>query len=260
MSEHRRPSAPRAAWLARLRPDHLFHSAWLARFRSDRVVAVGAAGLARVRRDRRLALGAASVAILLVAVWGGWQVWRAEADPPARPPALPAAALGSTSVPPPATTAIGLDRSPPLKISITSIKLRASVDQVGLASDGTMEEPSFSRAKDAAWYRLGPAPGQVGPAVIVGHVDTKTSLAVFFYLSRLRPGDQVVVTRADGRTVTFTVDRMGSFPKSEFPTQLVYGPTNYPALRLITCGGPFDSRAGSYRDNVVVFAHMTAHT
>ncbi len=244
MPEHRRPS--RAAWLARLR--------------LRRLVAFTAAWIARDRTHRRVAFVAASVATLLVAAWGGWQVWQAEAEPPTRPPALPVTALGSPSAPAPTTAAVGLDRSPPVKISITSIKLRASVDQLGLAPDGTMEEPPFSKADDAFWYRLGPAPGQVGPAVIVGHVDTKHSVAVFFYLSRLQAGDQVVVTRADGHTVTYAVDRLDQFPKSDFPTKLVYGPTNYPALRLITCGGPFDRSVGSYRDNVVVFAHMTAHT
>jgi hypothetical protein len=153
-----------------------------------------------------------------------------------------------------------LDRSAPVSISIESINLRAGVDQVGLAPDGTMEEQPFSRASRVAWYRLGPAPGQVGPAVIVGHVDTKRGVAVFFYLSQLRPGDQVLVTRADGHAVTFTVDWLGSFPKSEFPTQLVYGSTDYPALRLITCGGSFDPGTGSYRNNIVVFAHLATYT
>jgi Sortase domain len=153
-----------------------------------------------------------------------------------------------------------LDRSAPVNISIDSIHLRAGVDQVGLAPDGTLEAQPFSRASRAAWYRLGPAPGQVGPAVIVGHVDTKHGVAVFFYLSRLRPGDQVVVTRADGQAVRFTVDWLGSFSKSDFPTQLVYGPTDYPALRLITCGGSFDRGAGFYRNNIVVFAHLATHT
>jgi hypothetical protein len=216
------------------------------------------------RPDRRLAFGAAWLVTLLIAAWGGWQAWRAEVSPPAPPPALPAAAVGSTpppsSAPSPSPTAAGLDRSAPVNISIESINLRAGVDQVGLAPDGTLEEQPFARAGRAAWYRLGPAPGQVGPAVIVGHVDTKRSVAVFFYLSELRPGDQVVLTRADGHTVTFTVDWLGSFPKSDFPTQLVYGPTDYPALRLITCGGSFDRSVGSYRSNIVVFAHLSTYT
>jgi hypothetical protein len=202
--------------------------------------------------------GAAWLAIALVAAWGGWQVWQAEVDPRIPPPALPAAMVGSATAPIAAMP--GLERSTPVRISIESIKLRASVDQIGLAPDGTLEEQPFPAASHAAWYRLGPAPGQVGPAVIAGHVDTKTNVAVFFYLTKVRPGDRVVVTRADGHTATFSVDWLGEFPKSHFPTQLVYGATNYPALRLITCGGFFDRGAGSYRDNIVVFAHLTGHT
>jgi Sortase domain len=225
-------------------PDHRFPSpvGWLAPFRSD----------------RRLAFAAAWLVTLLVAGWGGWQVWRTEGVPPMPPPALPAPLVGSTAAP--ANVLPGLDRSTPVTISIAAIRLRAAVDQIGLAPDGTLEEQPFSRASHAAWYRLGPAPGQVGPGVIAGHVDTKSNIAVFFYLSRLRPGDRVVIARADRHTLTFAVDWLGSFPKSHFPTQLVYGPTNYPALRLITCGGLFDRAAGSYRDNIVVFAHLTAAT
>jgi hypothetical protein len=147
-----------------------------------------------------------------------------------------------------------------VKIAIDRIKLRAWVDQIGLNPDGTMQEQPFSKANHAAWYRLGPAPGQDGPAVIVGHVDTKSNVAVFFYLSRLRPGDKIVVTLADHRVVTFTVDWLGSYAKTAFPTQLVYGSTNYPALRLVTCGGTFDHAAHSYLNNIIVFAHMTAHS
>jgi len=168
--------------------------------------------------------------------------------------------VGRTSPSVSASAAAGLDRSAPVEIAIDSINVRAGVDQIGLAPDGTLEEQPLSRADYAAWYRLGPSPGQVGPAVITGHVDTKSSLGVFFDLGRLRPGDRVVITRADGQSVLFSVDSLSAFPKSDFPTQLVYGATDYPALRLITCGGSFDRHAGSYLDNIVVFAHMIART
>lgn len=240
MHDHRHPS--RLAWLTS---------------RLDVLRTSTAERPAPVRRDARLAFGACWLTVLLVATWGGWQIWRAESHPPAPPAALPAPVVGSTSAPP--TAAPGLERSEPSKISIESIKLRAWVDEIGLAPDGTLEVQPFSRANHAAWYRLGPTPGQVGPAVITGHVDTKDGVAVFFYLSRLRPGDEVVITRADGRTATFVVDWLGSFPKWQFPTQLVYGATSYPALRLITCGGVFDRDSGSYEDNIVVFAHLTSH-
>lgn len=217
----------------------------------------------RVPADRKVVFRAAWVVTVLVAAWGGWQVWQTQTAHTS-PPGLPATTIGvppSSIAPPPQVAAPqGLGRSAPVTISIDSIKVRASVDQIGLALDGALQEQPLSRAADAAWYRLGPAPGQVGPAVIVGHVDTKHSQAVFFNLTRLRPGARVVITRADGHTVTFTVDSLGTYPKTQFPTKLVYGQTSYPALRLVTCGGPFDRVAGSYRDNIVVFAHMTAHT
>ena len=225
--------------------------------RSNDPQTVAAERLTPLRRDR-LAFGAGWLVVLLLAAWGGLQVWRAEAEPSIPPPALPAPVVGSTAAPP--MVAAGMARSGPVKILIKRIKLQAWVDQIGLASDGTLEVQPFSRANHAAWYRLGPAPGELGPAVITGHVDTKSSVAVFFYLSRLRPGDEVVITRADGHAATFAVDWLGQFPKSQFPTQLVYGATDYPALRLITCGGVFNRAAGSYDDNVVVFAHLTSHT
>jgi hypothetical protein len=208
---------------------------------------------------RRAVLLAAGLAALLVAGLGTWQVWRAEGTPSVAP-SLPQAVIGSTTPPQRPAGVSALGRSTPVRIDIASIKLRAPVDQVGLAADGMMAEQPLSRADRAAWYRLGPAPGQLGPAVIVGHVDTKKTSAVFFSLSQLRPGDPVVVTRADGHVVTFTVDWLGSYPKTQFPTKLVYGPTNYPALRLITCGGRFDRSDGSYVDNIVVFAHMASES
>src|SRR5262249_46617910 len=137
------------------------------------------------------------------------------------PPAVVPSVTASRAAPSvPASPSAGLDRSAPVEIAIDSINVRAGVDQIGLAADGTLEEQPLARLHYAAWYRLGPAPGQVGPAVITGHVDSKSSLGVFFYLSRLRPGDRVLITRADGRTASFSVDSLSSYPKTDFPTQL----------------------------------------
>ena len=97
-------------------------------------------------------------------------------------------------------------------------------------------------------------PGDVGPAVIGGHVDSRRGPGVFYALRSLRRGDAVTVTLSDGRTVRFTVTDLEEVPKSRFPTEAVYAPTPRPELRLITCGGTFDRAARSYRDNVVVDA------
>ncbi len=106
----------------------------------------------------------------------------------------------------------------------------------------------------AGWFTGSPAPGATGPAVIAGHVDSRQGPAVFFRLAELEPGDEVLVDRADGTTVRFTVTSVDRYPKDEFPTEQVYGPTPRAELRLITCGGEFDPDERSYRDNVVVSA------
>ncbi|MBU1865339.1 MAG: sortase, partial [Actinobacteria bacterium] len=111
---------------------------------------------------------------------------------------------------------------------------------------------------EAAWFKYSPAPGSVGAAVILGHVDSATGgRSVFFNLGVLRPGDEILVTRADGSVAVFTVDGVRRYPKDEFPSLTVYGDTTHPALRLITCGGEFDRADGHYRDNIVVFASLT---
>jgi sortase (surface protein transpeptidase) len=117
-----------------------------------------------------------------------------------------------------------------------------------------MEVPDdFGRA---GWFAEGPAPGQPGPAVIAGHVDSNTGPAVFYRLRDLRPGDQLAVTRADGSRLRFVVEVARSFPKTGFPTDAVFGPTPAAELRLVTCAGTFDRARGSYRDNLVVFARL----
>jgi sortase (surface protein transpeptidase) len=127
---------------------------------------------------------------------------------------------------------------------------------LGRALDGTLEVPS--RFDEPGWYRLGPAPGQTGAAVIVGHVDSVSGPAVFWRLGQLRPGNRIEIRREDGRTITFTVYAVQRYPKNDFPTVQVYGETHHRAeLRVITCGGSFDQRTGHYDDNTVAFAALT---
>jgi sortase (surface protein transpeptidase) len=106
----------------------------------------------------------------------------------------------------------------------------------------------------AGWFTGAPQPGQLGPAVIAGHVDSRTGPAVFYRLRDLRPGNEIRVVRADHRVVRFKVDSVASYPKRSLPTDAVYGATTTPALRLITCAGTFDQSSRSYRDNLVVSA------
>jgi Sortase domain len=144
--------------------------------------------------------------------------------------------------------------SEPMRLEIPAIGVGTPLLRLGLDADGAMQVPGdFARA---GWFAEGPAPGQVGPSVIAGHVDSRTGPAVFYRLRDLRPGDPVLVERADGSRLRFLVERSGSYPKAAFPTRDVFGPVPVAALRLITCGGEFDRARGSYRENLVVFARL----
>jgi sortase (surface protein transpeptidase) len=144
---------------------------------------------------------------------------------------------------------------PPARLTIPAIGLDTPLTQIGVDAAGALMPPTdFTQA---GWFAAGPAPGEVGPAVLAGHVDNRSGPAVFFRLEELTPGDEVLVTRSDGQTVRFTVTRVAAYPKSAFATAEVYGPTPGAELRLITCGGTFDRSRRSYTDNVVVFARVT---
>jgi len=132
------------------------------------------------------------------------------------------------------------------------------VQYLGLTARNTLEVPAPGPYyNQAAWYEGSATPGTIGPAVMLGHVDSATDgPSVFFDLANLRPGDEVLVTRRDGMVAVFAVEAVGQYPKDHFPTQLVYGATDHAALRLITCGGTFDRVSRHYRDNIVVFASL----
>lgn len=157
----------------------------------------------------------------------------------------------------PLSTGPVLPRSRPVSIEIPAIGVDAPVVEVGRNPNGTIQVPPlYAQPSPAAWYRYSPTPGQVGPSVIVGHVDNVYGPAVFFRLGELVPGDKVKVVLANGEVAVFVVDGVRSYPKSKFPTATVYGPTDFAALRLITCGGPFDTSTRQYLDNTVVFASL----
>ena len=166
---------------------------------------------------------------------------------PTRPPVTLAPAKRGTPVANP---------SAPVRIQIPVIGASAPIDPMGLNADGSLEVPkNFSRA---GYYTGRPTPGEIGPAIIVAHVDSKAGPAVFYRLRDLKAGNEVRVTRADGSEVVFVVDRVEQHPKNRFPTEAVYAPTPDATLRLITCGGSFDRSSRHYRDNVIAFAHLKA--
>ena len=144
----------------------------------------------------------------------------------------------------------------PVRVQIPKIGVASSLDRLGRAPDGTVEVPGPDRWDVPGWYELGPRPGELGSAVILGHVDSKRGPAVFFRLRELRRGDEIKVTRADGSSVRFVVQRTEQYDKQRFPTDEVYYPTLTSALRLVTCGGQFDHSTGHYRSNIIVFATL----
>ncbi len=188
--------------------------------------------------------------------------------PQAAPPAG-AASSSSDSVPGPSSSAPASPDTPddeppadepaaePVAVSIPAIDVRSDLLELGLNADGTVEVPPLERDDKAGWYEPGPEPGAVGPAAILGHVDSaEWGPGVFFDLGALEQGDEIAVTRADGSVAVFAVDRVERHPKDEFPTIDVYGNTDDAQLRLITCGGAFDPDARSYEDNTIAFATL----
>ncbi len=157
------------------------------------------------------------------------------------------------TAPPRAAAAVTAPAAPPTHLSIPALDVNTDLINLATQDDGTLEVPKNFAV--AGWWNQGAAPGDVGPAVIVGHIDSYRGPAVFYRLRQLTPGAQVTVARSDGSSALFAVDALREFSKEAFPTDLVYGATNTPTLRLITCGGSFDAQHRSYLDNIVVFAH-----
>jgi sortase (surface protein transpeptidase) len=210
---------------------------------------------------RRLILTAALGTLSGTAVLGVW--WAADgtgrsaehrAAPAATTPAL--AVSPSSPTPHPALSSYRSSRehsavAVPVRLRIPSIEVDSGLETLRRAADNSIEVPR--QPGMAGWWADGPRPGQPGPAVVLGHVDSRYGPAVFFRLDQLRAGDEVLVERADSSTVRFVVTELHPYRKDQFPTELVYYPTLKPELRLVTCGGPVDPSTGHYRDNLVVF-------
>ena len=169
-----------------------------------------------------------------------------------RIPPIPGGPTGPAHADPKAAAAA---MSPPVRVTIPSIGVDSSLQRLSLQADDTLQTPT--EWGQAGWYAVGVRPGDPGPAVIAGHVDSRNGPAVFFRLRELRAGAGVYVTTQSGKTLHFVVDTSQRYPKDRFPTEAVYGPTPLPVLRLITCTGAFDAANHNYLDNLVVTAHLT---
>ncbi|MER7927285.1 class F sortase [Streptomyces sp. NPDC096057] len=149
-----------------------------------------------------------------------------------------------------------LPRAEPTRLLIPKIEVDAPFTELAIDDSGRLEPPPADDVNMVGWYAKGVSPGERGAAIIAGHVDTKTSAAVFAGLSDLKKGDRFSVKRSDGRTATFVVDSSDTFEKDDFPDKRVYADTPDAQVRLITCAGNYDRSARDYTENLVVFAHL----
>ncbi len=181
-------------------------------------------------------------------------------------PAAPAKAAPTKTAPivvPSFTTTVKgliLQESKPVSLSIPALEVKSALLDLGLNSDGTVQVPSLTDPDSkAGWYKNSPTPGSVGPAIILGHIDSKQfGPGVFYELGNLKPGAEVDVTRQDGTVAVFKIDGVRSYPKNNFPTKEVYGNIDHAGLRLITCGGTFDPSKRSYESNIVAYASLVS--
>ena len=148
-----------------------------------------------------------------------------------------------------------LPASVPTHIQIPAVNIDAPIMTVSKAPDGSIQMPPILDWT-TGWYKYSPTPGQIGPSIIVGHVDTYKSISVFWRLRYLQPGNDIYIQRADGSTVHFKVIALTQVSQANFPTAQVYRNISYPGLRLITCGGTFSTATESYNQNTVVYAAM----
>ncbi|MGW3667143.1 class F sortase [Streptomyces sp. NPDC005141] len=185
--------------------------------------------------------------------------------PASRAAAAPAPASRAAAAPAPsfskAPSAVREDgkhlpRAEPIRLLIPKILVDAPFTDLVIDDAGRLQPPPANDTNLVGWYAKGVSPGEKGAAIIAGHVDTKTSAAVFAGLSDLEKGDKFSVQRSDGRTASFVVDSAETFAKEDFPDKRVYADTSDAQVRLITCAGTYDRSVKDYTDNLVVFAHL----
>lgn len=176
------------------------------------------------------------------------------------PKAVPAAPDDPAAAPVVPVVSDVVDNSPATHLSFPRMRIDTELMVLDLADDGSVAVPPDNPDAPAGWYGRGSSPGEPGPTVVLGHVDTKAGPGVFYGLGATRVGDRMSVARMDGRVAEYEVKRVASYPQSNFPTDEVYGPTSGSELRLITCGGRFDRANGGYQANIVVFATLLSLT
>ena len=203
---------------------------------------------------------AGNLAVLLVGI-GLLVVGLSGHAPRWSPPPVPVTAASAATANAPAVRpwsrgqGMAMSRSAPVVVTVPAIGVHARIVPLGLEPDGEVAVPPLSTPFVVSWYDKGPAPGQPGAAVLLGHVDAAgVGPAVFYRLGDLAAGDLIYVTRQDHQIAVFRVTSVGLYPQTAFPAGRVYGSTPRPALRLVTCGGQFDWVTHLYLDRTIVFA------
>jgi sortase (surface protein transpeptidase) len=209
------------------------------------------ASRARLVRRPSAALTAVSGAIVLCGAMAGL-AWAGHTARPATPLGRTHVALAPKGQWAAAPTARGRPVAHPTALDIPAIGVRTRLIRLGLTASGALQVPASAAV--AGWYTGSPRPGAIGSAIIAGHIDSHGGPGVFFRLRELKPGNLIYVRRADGTLAVFRVTAVHTYAKIHLPTAEVYGPVPDSQLRLITCGGTFDSATGHYLSNVIVFA------
>lgn len=141
----------------------------------------------------------------------------------------------------------------PVRLKIPKIGVDTSIEAVGFAPDGTVDVPK--NQKNAAWFNLGPRPGETGNAIITGHYGWKDKDAsAFDNLYKLRPGDKLFIEDDQGTTTTFVVQGNRRYGPNANASKVFVSNDNKPHLNLITCEGDWNETAKSYTKRLVIFA------
>ena len=223
----------------------------------------------RARRARILgATGAALLVTAVIVIVIAIRAQRSAPQPPASAaspvhviPSLKGAGTRSSRAAHSRSASRGpiLPRSLPVHLSVPAIGVDSDLKDIGLDQTRHIQTPPLDKDSHAYWLDVSPTPGQLGPATIIGHVDSAAyGPAVFFRLGDLRQRDKISITRADGDVAVFEVERVVEYPKAKFPTQAVYGNIDHAGLRLITCGGLFDAATHNYESNIVAYASLVS--
>lgn len=232
-----------------------------------------------IRARRARILGVAGAVLLIAGVIAIIVAVRAQRSAP-QPPASAASPVDvspsrrpitSAGIPPsrrrtphsgaagPVTRGPILPRAIPIRLQVPAIDVDSKLRKIGLNSEGEISTPPLVKDSHAYWLKVSPTPGELGPATIIGHVDSAAyGPGVFFRLGNLRQRDKIFVARSDGSVAIFAVERVVEYKKARFPTRQVYGNIDHAGLRLITCGGTFDSSNRSYESNIVVYAALVS--